>query len=237
MFILRNINRHLCVLIDLLNPREISLMRFAFIIVLLTTISLSASAQWYHINIDLKKRVRLPLIACAQDNSVKQLQAGKLVPGKIPVLNLAQTDYSLEVAEEQIMKTAQHNMRFRIYDVASYNFSDLAKLYIKQNRFSEAKWYLLQSNSISRQENDDKHTIANLMDLALIKADMGDIALAQQDLAEARQLAAAKKWNDNVADIDKEVKYIQQNKTTASKTELRYADAVMNAQKGDKKSD
>ena len=75
------------------------------------------------------------------------------------------------------------------------------------------------------------------MDLALIKADMGDITLAQQDLAEARQLAAAKKWTDNMTDIDKEVKYIQQNKTTASKTELRYADAVMNAQKGDKKSD
>jgi len=212
-------------------------MRFAFIIVLFTTISLSASAQWYHVNISLKKRVRLPLIAIVDNNSAKNLQAGKLIPGKIPALNLSQSDYSLEAAEEQMIKTAQHNMRFRIYDVASYNFSDLAKLYIKQKRFSEAKWYLLQSNSISRQENDDKHTIANLMDLALIKADMGDITLAQQDLAEARQLAAAKKWTDNMTDIDKEVKYIQQNKTTASKTELRYADAVMNAQKGDKKSD
>jgi hypothetical protein len=210
-------------------------MRFAFIITLLTTIGLSASAQWYHIS--LKKRVRLPLIVCAENNSIKQLQACKLIAVEIPAVNLAQSDYSLEVAEEQMIKTAQHNMRFRIYDVASYNFSDLAKFYIKQKRFSEAKWYLLQSNSISRQENDDKHTIANLMDLALIKADMGDITLAQQDLAEARQLAAAKKWTDNVTSIDKEIKYIQQNKTIASKTELRYADAVMNTQKGDKKSD
>jgi len=209
-------------------------MKFVIVIVLFTTISFSASAQWW----SLKKHERFPIIQL-KDNSAKHLPVvAKLTLTKIDKLNLQQSDYSLELAEDAIIKVAQHNMRFRIYDLASYNFSDLAKLYIQQNRLSEAKWYLLQSNSISRQENDDKHTIANLMDLALIKADMGDVVLAQQDLTEARQLAFAKGWIVNVTDIDKEVKYIRLNRTSASKTELRYADAVMaDKDKKDKKTD
>jgi len=215
-------------------------MKLTLVIVLFTTISFSASAQWWKVS--LKKHERFPQLAQLKDNSVKHLPAvtAKLHTAKIAAYNLDQSDYSLEVAEALMIRTAQHNMRFRVYAVASYNFSDLARLYIKQNRFSEAKWYLLQSNSISRQQNDDKHTIANLMDLALIKADMGDVVLAQQDLTEARQLASAKGWIANVSDIDKEVKYIQQNRTTASKAELRYADAVMAIKKTvttDKKTD
>jgi len=215
-------------------------MKLTLVIVLFTAISFSASAQWWKVS--LKKHERFPQLAQLKDNSVKHLPAvtAKLHTAKIAAYNLDQSDYSLEVAEALMIRTAQHNMRFRVYAVASYNFSDLARLYIKQNRFSEAKWYLLQSNSISRQQNDDKHTIANLMDLALIKADMGDVVLAQQDLTEARQLASAKGWIANVSDIDKEVKYIQQNRTTASKAELRYADAVMAIKKTvttDKKTD
>jgi len=208
-------------------------MKFVIIIVLFTTISFSASAQWW--NVSFKKHERFPAIH-AKDNSIAHLPVAKLTLTKIGKLNIKQSDYSLELEEDAIIKIAQHNMRFRIYDEASYNFSELAKLYIQQNRLSEAKWYLLQSNSISRQQNDDKHTISNLMDLALIKANMGDVVLAQQDLTEARQLAAAKGWVANVADIDKEVNYIRLNKTSASKTEMRYADAVM-ADKKDKKTD
>jgi hypothetical protein len=201
-------------------------MRIALILLFCTAISFSASAQWWHI--DLKKHQRYPQLAQVKNHAVKRLPVvAKLTQHNIRPFTLAHNDdYSLEVAEEAVMKTAQHNMRFRIYDVASYNFSDLAQLYIQQNRLSEAKWYFLQSNNISRQQNDDKHTITNLMALAMIKANMGDVILAQQDLTEARALAMAKSWTANIADIDKEVKYIQLNRSSASKTEMRYADAV-----------
>jgi hypothetical protein len=204
------------------------LKKITLIIVLFTTISFSASAQWWRVSI---LRHRYPAITLVKDDPAARLYfpIPKLAAAKIKPINLEKSDYSLELAEGILIKTAQHNMRFRIYDAASYNFSELAKLYIKQNRLSEAKWYLLQSNSISRAENDDKHTIANLMDLALIKANMGDVVLAQQDLAEARQLATTRTWNADVVNIDKEVKYIQLNRTTASKTELRYDDDVMAA--------
>jgi len=198
-----------------------------------------AKALWWQVG-PLKKYRRFPMISQVRDNSIKHLPSSKLSPAKIYAVNFTTTgDYYLELAEAAVMKTAQHNMRFRQYAVASYNFSALAELYIKQNRFSEAKWYLLQSNFISRQQNDDKHTIANLMDLAMVKANLGDLTLAQQDLTEARQLANARGWGANASEIEKESQFIIHNRTTTPKLELRYADAVLADKKAvaDKKTD
>ena len=215
-------------------------MKFTLIIVLLTTLSLSASAQWYY-RIGLKKAVRYPLIAQVKNNSIKHLPIAKPGPVKIAKYHIPdQSDYELDAAEAAIMKTAQHNMRFRIYDIASYNFSQLAELFMKQNRFSEAKWYLLQSNNISRQQNDDGHTIANLMDLAMVKANLGDLQQSQQDLDEARQIATARGFQSVIADIEKESIYIKINKNASSpKMELKYAsDAMVTDKKtADKKTD
>jgi len=215
-------------------------MKYTLTFLLLTTLSFSASAQWYY-KIGLKKAMRYPAIAQVKNDPIKRLPVtkpgtAKIAKYTIPDLN----DYALDAAEAIIMKTAQHNMRFRIYDIASYNFSQLAELFIKQNRFSEAKWYLLQSNKISREQNDDKHTIANLMDLAMVKANLGDLAQAQQDLDEAHQIATLRGWTSNVADIEKENIFIKINKSASSpKMELRYAsDAMVTDKKAtDKKTD
>jgi len=215
-------------------------MKYTLTFLLLTMLSFSASAQWYY-KIGLKKAVRYPAIAQVKNDPIKRLPVtkpgtAKIAKYTIPDLN----DYALDAAEAIIMKTAQHNMRFRIYDIASYNFSQLAELFIKQNRFSEAKWYLLQSNKISREQNDDKHTIANLMDLAMVKANLGDLAQAQQDLDEAHQIATLRGWTSNVADIEKENIFIKINKSASSpKMELRYAsDAMVTDKKAaDKKTD
>jgi hypothetical protein len=216
-------------------------MKFTLFIVLFTMLSFSASAQWYY-RIGLKKGTRYPAIAQPKNNSVKRIALNKaLSTSKISQFTFpSQSDYDLELAEAAVMKTAQHNMRFRIYDEASYNFSELAQLYIKQNRFSEAKWYLLQSNTISRQENDDKHTISNLMVLAMVKANLGDLVQAQQDLDEAHQMAVLRGWTTDVTTIENETKYIKLNKTSSSpKLELRYAsDAMVTDKKvADKKTD
>jgi hypothetical protein len=202
-------------------------MKFLLAVVLSLSVSLSASAQWY--SISFKKHVRYPAIALPQDHSIKKFPTAAIsrTKVKIPKFNFQQTDYNIELAESAIMKVAQHNMRFRIYDIASYNFSDLAKLYIKQNRFSEAKWFLLQSNNISRQQNNNQLTIANLMDLAIVKANMGDALQAQQDLAEALQLSNANGLLANVAGIQKELKFVQQYKPTITKAEWRYASDAM----------
>jgi hypothetical protein len=195
---------------------------------------LTASAQWYRIDLKLKKHQRFPLVEVPADNSLARLHINtQIKPAKIHSFTLDRSEYSFQAAENMVMRTAQHNMRFRVYNDASYNFTELAKLYIQQNRYSEAKWYLLQSNIISRQQNDDKHTITNLMALATIKSELGDYAQAQQDLIEAHDMANLRGFKEDVAAIDKKMAYIKLNKNNAPKTDVRYAEVPVSNSKAE----
>jgi hypothetical protein len=206
-------------------------MRFVLFI-FLVTLSFSASAQWWRIDQKFrKKQERPPVIEQVTDHSIARLHTETINHPKIQRVKLGPSDYSFEVAESIVMKEAQHNMRFRIYNDASYNFSELARLYVLQNRLSEAKWYLLQSNIISRQQNDDKHTISNLIDLALIKANIGDYILALDDLTEAHDLASLKGLTVYLAEIEKKMLYIKQNRPSSPKLVLRYAETPQNNNK------
>jgi hypothetical protein len=178
------------------------------------------SAQWYN---PFKKHERFPLIAGLNDNSMKRLPIAKILNNKITTTTIERSPYALYLVETSVIKTAQHNMRFRVYNSASYNFSDLAQMYLKQNRLSEAKWYLLQSLLISRQQNDNRHTITNLINLAAVKAGYGDFTQAKQDLTEARGLANSMGLTMDVAAVDKQMRYLQDHKDTL-KTEIRYAE-------------
>ena len=131
--------------------------------------------------------------------------------------------FDFDKEEQAMLKEAKRNMRYRVYDQASYNFSDLAGLYLLHNRFSEAKWYLLQSNALSRNV---KLTLSNLLTLAGIKTDLGDLSLAKLDLQEARSLANANGYKADVAEIDKRIITLNNSKPQAIKPELRYSDAV-----------
>jgi len=196
-------------------------MRF-ILLVLFTTICLSASAQWN----PFKKKFVRPEAEHFTCYSITRFAPYKLPNSKIRLITFDPSDYTLEAAEDVMMKTAQHNMRFRVYHDASYNFTELAHMYVQQSRYSEAIWYLLQSNNISRQENDDKHTIENLIDIATIKAKMGEIVLAQQDLTEAHDLAYSKGLNEYLETIELAGQYITQHKLPKQKPVLIYADGA-----------
>ncbi|MDB4921913.1 tetratricopeptide repeat protein [Mucilaginibacter sp.] len=206
-------------------------MRFTLLIFICCMFCLSASAQWYNV---LKSHKRFPLIEQVTDHSLSRIRISPVLkPGKVHNTTLDRSEYSFQAAENMVMRTAQHNMRFRVYNDASYNFSELAKLYIQQNRYSEAKWYLLQSNIISRQQNDDKHTIANLMELATIKSELGDYTQAQQDLTEAHDMAKVRGFNMDVTAIEKKMAFIKQNKNNTPKTDIRYAEAPVSNSKAE----
>lgn len=208
-------------------------MRFILLIIC-CMFGLTASAQWYRIDLKLKKHPRFPLVEVPADHSLARLHINtQIKPVKIHSFTLDRSEYSFQAAENMVMRTAQHNMRFRVYNDASYNFTELAKLYIQQNRYSEAKWYLLQSNIISRQQNDDKHTITNLMALATIKSELGDYAQAQQDLIEAHDIANLRGFKEDVAAIDKKMAYIKLNKNNAPKTDVRYAEVPVSNSKAE----
>ncbi|GGH22887.1 hypothetical protein [Mucilaginibacter phyllosphaerae] len=201
-------------------------MRY-IILAILCTISLSASAQWWRG--DFKKHVRYPQVAHVKDGSLKKFLANKPAfynPKKLALPVIPRSQFNLEINERIVMRAAQHHMRFREYALASYKFSELAQIYVSENRLSEAKWYYLQSNYISKQQNDHQHTINNLVSLAMVKADLGDITQAQQDLTEARDLALSTGRAQDVKLIDGKIKFVQSNKTWLPKSELRYADAA-----------
>jgi len=197
-------------------------MRFILLIILLT-ISFSASAQWWRLDLKIKNlkfkkqstlRVveRPPMLIPAPNHSIARLPKAVFMSPNISLLHLTRSEISYQLAEATMIKTVQHNMRYGIYNDASYNFSELARLYLQQNRLSEAKWYLLQSNSISRQQGDNKHTISNLIDLAVVKANAGDFGLALQDLEEAHSIARYKGFKDDLKEIDQTILFIKQQR-------------------------
>jgi hypothetical protein len=196
------------------------------LLLLLCTISLSASAQFGL----FKKHERLPLLeqACFS-SSVNLNLAPPLIPqAHLYAYALSRSDYSLEAEEQYVMKTAQRNMRYRVYKTASYNFSELAQLYALQNRFSEAKWYFLQSSFLSRQLNNDRLTVSNLSKLAMVKSEIGDFVLAQQDLIEARNIASAHGWLIDIIEVEKKLGYIRHNRFASLRADTRYAELASN---------
>jgi len=70
-------------------------------------------------------------------------------------------------------------------------FNNLAKVYRSQKKkYSQAKWFILQSNTLSRSMNDIPNIITSLNTLAGIKIDIKDYDLAKRDLNEALQLSS-----------------------------------------------
>ena len=189
------------------------------LIVLLCSLSINASAQWWR----LKKREPLPLLEQVAFHPARVVYTATIPHPRLANINLRSV-YSLEQEEASVMKQAQHNMRFRIYDVASYKFSDLAQLYVKQNRYSEAKWYFLQSSYLSRQQNNDRLTISNLSKLAMVKLEIGDFVLAREDLREARDIAASRGWLLELIAAEKQLDQIAHTRIAALRNNYRYAE-------------
>jgi len=198
-------------------------MRFRLII-LFSIISFSASAQFPNFNFLKKKHPVLPEMRMAKCRTEKNLVLAPAVINPVDVrpYDLGETEFDLIAQERATMKLVKHNMSWRIYRDASYNFSDLAQIYIKLHRLSEAKWYLLQSNKLSVEENDDKHTITNLVNLALVKNDIGDQVSARADLVEAYDLANARGMKGKAAEINTQIQLLDKNKLASS---IKYAEA------------
>ncbi|MBS1503114.1 MAG: hypothetical protein JST32_13685 [Bacteroidetes bacterium] len=197
-------------------------MRYRLII-FFCIISMSASAQWWRLN--FKKHPVFPELKAPRSVADYRISAKQQVnPVQVQPVVFGPTLFDLEAQEKVIMKLVKHNMSWRIYHEASYNFSDLAHVYIKMHRLSEAKWYLLQSNALSREENDDKHTIANLISLARVKTWIGDKVSAHADLCEALDLAKARGMQAEVAEVEKNLSALAQEKANAPRYEIKYAE-------------
>lgn len=68
-------------------------------------------------------------------------------------------------------------------------FDGLAKVYRSQKKYPQAKWFILQSNTISRGIHDIPNIMSSLLVLANIKMEIKDYRLAMRDLDEALKLS------------------------------------------------
>jgi len=81
------------------------------------------------------------------------------------------------------------------------SFDVLAKVYHIQHKYIQAKWFIIQSNSISRVINDNPNIIASLLEMASIKADIKDYKLAARDLNEALTISSKNHMTKQEADV------------------------------------
>lgn len=72
-------------------------------------------------------------------------------------------------------------------------FEYLAKVYLSQAKYSQAKWFLLQANKIYRDKNDVPGVITSLIKLSTVKMTNEEYDLAMKDLDEALLLATTNK--------------------------------------------
>lgn len=73
------------------------------------------------------------------------------------------------------------------------SFDALAKVYYSQRKYSQAKWFNLQSAGISRIKKDIPNLITSLIKLSTIKMEIKDYRLAMRDLNEALSLSVNNK--------------------------------------------
>ncbi|MES2110587.1 MAG: hypothetical protein V4577_17650 [Bacteroidota bacterium] len=99
-------------------------------------------------------------------------------------------------------------------------FDHLAKVYLDQKKYSQAKWFILQSNSLSRAKNDNPAVITSLITLAKIKAEAGDSKLAMGDLDEAIQISTKNKYLKLQSDVYRSYALLYSREKNYPKEEL-----------------
>ena len=189
-------------------------------------INFSASAQWWR----KTNYVRYPLLQSV--NTHTDFWKSKSISSlKITAVNLPRSRYSCDIEEAAIMKELYHTLRFRMYTQAITELNQLVNLYITENRYSEAKWYLLQCNYFGHKSNNSNAIIASLVSLGMLKADIGEYDQARDDLKEAQTLCQQQGRKFDATEIDKKLKTVETKRFANVKNEIQYAE-VFEEKKG-----
>jgi tetratricopeptide (TPR) repeat protein len=109
------------------------------------------------------------------------------------------------------------------------SFDNLAKVYASQRKFSQAKWFILQSNNITRIKNDIPNIIASLVKLSTVKMEIRDYKLAMRDLNEALSLSITNKIPQMEAAVQKNFGYLYNRMDNPAKgaIALKRADTIL----------
>lgn len=103
-------------------------------------------------------------------------------------------------AIDYVLKAIHYNSKFDDPLAIRNNFNCLASAYFIQKKYTQAKWFVLQSNYISRYRKDVPAMINSLMQLASVKVAIKDYKMAEKDFNSA--IALTKRKNDVARQID-----------------------------------
>jgi len=80
-------------------------------------------------------------------------------------------------------------------------YDQLADTYHQQKKFTQAKWFYIQSNMLARKINSPSGIVNSLINLAHVKMSIGDYELALLDFKEAEQLSLKNKYTNKLIEI------------------------------------
>jgi hypothetical protein len=201
------------------------MIRVFLLLPLCLFITISANAQFWKKKQPIVQRQ--PLLHDARCLTFDINKAWKF--GPTPITNsvvFPRTQYSYDIEEAALMKTLYHTLRFHMYPESVSGFNSLVALYLEQNRYSEAKWYLLQINYFARQQKDDYNTVASLVDLAMVKSQIGEFVQAKQDLQDALDFATVAGRLHDVTEIKKKLVIVEHNRVLNIKNDVKYAEVA-----------
>ncbi len=165
--------------------------------VLLTLISVSLRAG----NIDsLQKKLDTAKNACLKVDLYTNIAANLIQFNMLKTHNVSTADAGKAI--DYVLKAIHINSKNDDTLAIRNNFDCLGAAYAIQGKYTQAKWFILQSNYISRYRKDAPHIISSLIDLANIKTEIRDYKLAKKDLNEA--LVLSKRQNDIPRQIEVE---------------------------------
>lgn len=80
-------------------------------------------------------------------------------------------------------------------------YDQLADTYHQQKKFTQAKWFYIQSNMLARKINSPLEIVESLINLANVKMSIGDYELALSDYQEAEQIALKNKYSKQLIEL------------------------------------
>jgi tetratricopeptide (TPR) repeat protein len=80
-------------------------------------------------------------------------------------------------------------------------YDQLADTYHQQKKFTQAKWFYIQSNMLARKINSPLEVVKSLINLANVKMSIGDYHLALSDYKEAEQISLKYKFKNQLIEL------------------------------------
>lgn len=141
------------------------------------------------------------------DLSVKSQNKVSLAETYLLLSQILTSQNDFESAEKLILDKAlplfYYNLKDKVGAIKCYD--QLAFIYQSQRRFSEAKWFYVQSNILAHKINHPPSIVNSLIKLASVKTAIGDWELALSDLNEAEQLSVQNEFKFPLIEIKKDL--------------------------------